>query len=58
MIFDIIWVSAVFLVLYVGFIGLFFWGLKGFKKILDREASEKERKESSVQLDHEQKDES
>jgi len=46
LIFDILWVSAIFFVLYLGFIGLFFWGFKHFKKALDRESSQKERDES------------
>lgn len=44
-VFDILWVSAVFFVLYLGFIGLFFWGFKHFKKALDQESSQKEKDE-------------
>jgi len=38
--FDMRWVSGVFFVLYLGFVVLFFWGLKHFRKALESESSQ------------------
>lgn len=40
MAFDMRWVSGVFFVLYLGFVVLFFWGLKHFRKALESESSQ------------------
>jgi len=43
--FDILWVSIGFFIIYLGFIGLFFWGFECFKKCLNQESSQNENKD-------------
>jgi hypothetical protein len=45
-----IWVTAIFFVLYLGLIGLFFWGFQHFKKALDQESSEKTKEDSRKEI--------